>query len=118
MTNEALADALEREMYGRTDPHGVDVRAAAAEATEIAREVGLTRWAQELRARGWRVETRNQGVLIIARQGHRRFDIWPSTGRWSERDNIMDRGQMAWNRPAKQAGVGLAAWISAAGGAQ
>ena len=104
--SEAQARALEREIYGQADHHR-DVRATAAEAADAKRERVVAEWAPQLRAAGYQVGVRNGGLLMVVQAGGRKFDIWPGTERWRERDNGIDRARMAWNRPARRTGNGL-----------
>lgn len=108
---------LERELYGTADQLEAElrvgrVRPSSSESAALDRQTTMAKWAGELRARGCAVNIRGT-VHMVASIGHRKFDAWPGTGRWNERDNAIDRQRIAWNRPPRRSGTGLESLVAA-----
>lgn len=106
--SETKARALEAEIYPTAD--ALEAERLSDGATEPDPPPGrpVVVWARAIKALGYQVTPAATGSLLVAQGGGRKFDVWPNTERWRERDNALDRARMAWNRPARKMGYGLA----------
>ena len=103
------ADALtllEREMH----PPQAE---AQAELRAIRTEVKASDRLAVLRAHGLHWDTKQRGSLLVIRRHGRTFDFWPSSGKWRERDNLMCRERIAYNRTSKRNGQGTDTLLAA-----